>query len=240
MFPFRISRLSVRPRSAVVLRYGTATLLVAVALAIALFLRHDNLPHPFISFSLAAIAITFWSAGTGPGLVALLLSYLALSALFVPGKILGSSSEPYLAFYGIFGTAISWFSTSRRRAERLLTQARDHLESRVAKRTRELVQSNEELQGTHAKLQHEKDRLKLLLDLNNSIVSKLDLRDLLRDISASVRRLMQCDAVGVTFPDPETGELKLFALDFPGAKGFLREEMTRPSGSLASKAFSIG
>ena len=229
-----------RPGSAIVLRYGTAIILVAVALGTALFLRHDNLPHPFISFSLAAIAITFWSAGTGPGLVALLLSYLALSDLFVPGKILGSSSEPYLAFYGIFGTAVSWFSTSRRRTERLLTEARDHLEARVAERTRELAQSNEELQGTHAKLQHEKNRLKLLLDLNNSIVSKLDLRDLLRDISASVRRLMQCDAVGVTLPDPETGELKLFALDFPSAKGFLREEMTRPSGSLANKAFSTG
>src|SRR2546423_2552393 len=240
MFPFRISRFSVRPGSAVVLRYGTAIILVAVALGIALFLRHDNLPHPFISFSLAAIAITFWSAGTGPGLVALFLSYLALSALFVPGKILGSSSEPYLAFYGIFGAAVSWFSTSRRRTERLLTEARDHLEWRVAERTRERAQSNEELQGTRGKLQHEKDRLKLLLDLNNSIVSKLDLRDLLRDISASVRRLMQCDAVGVTLPDPETGELKLFALDFPGAKGFLREEMTRPSGSLANKAFSTG
>jgi formate hydrogenlyase transcriptional activator len=198
------------------------------------------LPHPFISFSLAAIAITFWSAGTGPGLVALLLSYLALSALFVPGKILGSSSEPYLAFYGIFGTAVSWFSTSRRRAERLLTEARDHLEARVAERTRELARANEELQGTDAKLRHEKDRLKLLLDLNNSIVSKLDLRDLLRDISASLRRLMQCDAVGVNLPDQETGELKLFALDFPGAKGFLREEMPRTSGSLVSKAFITG
>src|SRR5437763_622238 len=240
MFPFRISRLSVRPRSAVVLRYGTATILVAVALGIALFLRHDNLPHPFISFSLAAIAITFWSAGTGPGLVALFLSYLSLSALFVPGKILGSSSEPYLAFYGIFGAAVSWFSTSRRRAERLLADARDHLEVRVAKRTRELAQANEELQGTHAELRHEKDRLKLLLDLNNSIVSKLDLRDLLRDISASLRRLMQCDAVGISLPNQETGELKLFALDFPGAKGFLREEMTRPSGSFANKAFSTG
>ena len=232
--------LSVRPGSPVVLRYGMAIILVAGALGIALFLRHDNLPHPFISFSLAAIAIAFWSAGTGPGLVALLLSYLALSALFVPGKILGSSSEPYLAFYGIFGTAVSWFSTSRRRAERLLTEARDHLEARVTERTRELARANEELQGTDAKLRHEKDRLKLLLDLNNSIVSKLDLRDLLRDISASLRRLMQCDAVGVNLPDQETGELKLFALDFPGAKGFLREEMSRTSGSLASKAFITG
>ena len=240
MLSSRISMFSVRPGSPVVLRYGTAIILVAAALGIALFLRHDNLPHPFISFSLAAIAITFWSAGSGPGLVALLLSYLALSALFVPGKILGSSSEPYLAFYGIFGTAVSWFSTSRRRAERLLTEARDHLEARVAERTRELAQANEELQGTDAKLRHEKDRLKLLLDLNNSIVSKLDLRDLLRDISASLRRLMQCDAVGVNLPDQETGELKLFALDFPGAKGFLREEMPRTSGSLASKAFITG
>ena len=222
------------------LRYGTAIISVAVALGIALLLRHDNLPHPFISFSLAAIAITFWSGGTGPGVLALLLSYLALSALFVPGRIIGSSSEPYLAFYGIFGAAVSWFSTSRRRAERLLTEARDHLEVRVAERTRELAQANEELRGAHAELRHEKDRLKLLLDLNNSIVSKLDLRDLLRDISASLRRLMQCDAVGVNLPDQDTGELKLFALDFPGAKGFLREEMTRPSGSLASEAFSTG
>lgn len=229
-----------RPGSAIVLRYGTAISLVAVALGIALFLRHDNLPHPFISFSLTAIAISFWSAGTGPGLVALLLSYLALSAMFVPGKILGSSSEPYLAFYGIFGAAVSWFSTSRRRAERLLTDARDHLEVRVVERTTELTQANEELQGTRAKLQHEKDRLKLLLELNNSIVSKLDLRGLLRDISASLRGLMQCDAVGFSLPDQETGELKLFALDFPGAKGFLREEMPRTSGSAASKAFSTG
>src|SRR4029077_9152287 len=240
MLSLRMSRFSVRPGSAVVLRYGTAIISVAVALGITLLLRHDNLPHPFISFSLAAIAITFWSGGTGPGVLALLLSYLALSALFVPGKIIGSSSEPYLAFYGIFGAAVSWFSTSRRRAERLLTEARDHLEVRVAERTRELAQANEELRGAHAELRHEKDRLKLLLDLNNSIVSKLDLRHLLRDISASVRRLMQCDAGGVPLPDQETGELKLFALDFPGAKGFLREEMTRPSGSLASKAFSTG
>ena len=84
-------------------------------------------------------------------------------------------------------------------------------------------QANEQLQSTQAELRGEKDRLKLLLDLNNSMVSKLELRDLLRVISASVRRVMQCDSVGVNLPDPETGELKLYALDFPAAKGFLRE-----------------
>src|ERR1700686_3139805 len=86
MASLRISRFCVRPESAVVLRYGVAILLVAVALGIALILRYENLPHPFISFSFAAIAITFWYAGTGPGLVAIVLSYLALSDLFVPVK----------------------------------------------------------------------------------------------------------------------------------------------------------
>src|SRR2546428_7767129 len=43
--------------------------------------------------------------------------------------------------------------------------------------------------------QREKDRLELLLDLTNSLVSNLELRDLLRAISASVRRVMRCDGV---------------------------------------------
>ena len=232
-----MSRFSVRPESAVVLRYGAAIILVAAALGIALILRVENLPHPFTSFSFAAIAIAFWYAGTGPGLVAILLSYLALSDLFVPVKILGSSSEYYLFIYGIFGAAVSWFSASRRRAERLLTAARESLEIRVVERTCELTAANEQLNRIQVELRGEKDRLKLLLDLNNSIVSKLELRELLRVISASVRRVMQCDAVGVSLPDPETGELKLYALDFPEAKGFLREGMVRPPDSLPGSVF---
>lgn len=235
----RISSIAARPESAVV-RYGAAIVLVAAALGTALILRHDNLPHPFTSFSFAAIAIAFWWAGTGPGLLALLLSYLALSDLFVPVKILGSSSESYLVIYGIFGAAVSWFSASRRRAERLLTEARDHLELRVAERTSDLTEANRELQDIHAELRREKNRLALLLDLNNRIVSNLELRELLREISASVRRLMQCDSVGVNLPDPETKELKLYALDFPGAKGFLREGMLRPPGSFPARVFSTG
>jgi len=236
----RISRFLGRPELLAVRRYGTAVISVGVAVGIALLLRHDRLPHPFTTFSFAVIAITFWCAGTGPGLLALLLSYLALRDLFVPINIIAPSSEYFLVFYGIYGAAVSWFSASRRRAERLLTEARDHLELRVAERTIELKETNKELQEIHAELRREKDRLKLLLDLNNSLVSNLELRDLLREISASVRRLMQCDSVGVNLPDREIGELRLFALDFPGAKGFLREGVLRPPDSLAGRVFSTG
>ena len=52
-----------------------------------------------------------------------------------------------------------------------------------------------------AELEHEKDRLKLLLDMTNALVSNLEPRDLLRAISASIRQDMHCDVVGVWLPD---------------------------------------
>jgi len=240
MASWHISRFEARPASAAVLRYGAGVILVAGALATALVLRHENLPHPFTSFSFAAIAVTFWYGGTRPGLLALVLSYLAMTDFFIPVRLSDPSSESYLVIYGIFGVLVSWFSTSSRRAERLLTEARNSLEIQVAERTGELTGANEKLQSTQTELRCEKDRLKLLLDLNNSMVSNLERRDLLRDISASVRRVMQCDSVGVNLPDPETGDLKLYALDFPRAKGFLREGILCPSGSLPAQVFSTG
>jgi formate hydrogenlyase transcriptional activator len=84
-------------------------------------------------------------------------------------------------------------------------------------------------------------RLKLLLDLTNRVVSKLDLRELLREVSGSIRRVMQCDGVGVALPDPETGQLRLYAFDFPGGKGIVHEGMTIPEGSATSvNAFRTG
>jgi formate hydrogenlyase transcriptional activator len=82
----------------------------------------------------------------------------------------------------------------------------------------------EALQKTQADLQGEKDRLQLLLELNNQVVSNLELKTLLRAVSASVRRVMQCDAVGVHLPDLENKQLQLYALDFPEGDGLLKED----------------
>src|SRR5258708_31147122 len=50
------------------------------------------------------------------------------------------------------------------------------------------------------------EQLKLLLDLTNSVISTLDLRDLLRNVSGNLRLVMSCDLAGVGVPDSENSK----------------------------------
>ena len=94
------------------------------------------------------------------------------------------------------------------------------------------------LQRASEELQSKNDRLRLLLDVTNQVVSNLELRDLLRAISQSVRRVMQCDYAGLSLQDAENKQLRLYALDFPEGKGFFHEELVYSiEGSPSGKAF---
>src|ERR1700688_2910562 len=146
------SILEPRRSGAVVRRYGAAIVSVALAAATAHLLRHYNLPHPFTSFSFAAIAVTFWYAGTGPGLLAVVLSCSTLSYFFTPVKFGNLPWDSYVIIYGVFGLFVCCFSSSRFRAERLLSEARDALEIRVAERTAELTTANQALQRAQEEL----------------------------------------------------------------------------------------
>jgi formate hydrogenlyase transcriptional activator len=85
------------------------------------------------------------------------------------------------------------------------------------------------------------EQLKLLLDLTNGVVSTLDLRELLRNISANVRRVLQCDFVGVGLPERDKAHLRLYAMDFPESRGFLTEETLIPiEGTPPGSAFRSG
>ena len=94
------------------------------------------------------------------------------------------------------------------------------------------------LRRTSEELQSKNDRLQLLLDVTNQVVSNLELRDLLRAISQDVRRVMQCDYAGLSLPDAENKQLRLYALDFPEGKGFFHEELVYSiEGSPSGTAF---
>ena len=98
-------------------------------------------------------------------------------------------------------------------------------------------------------LQRERDRLGLMLDFTNKLVTKLDLRDLLRTVAGSVRRVVPCDLVAIFLPDDSnSGLLRSFVVDFPASKGFILEEGPLPSSkrsisideTLAGRVFRTG
>ena len=85
------------------------------------------------------------------------------------------------------------------------------------------------------------DRLKLILDLTNQVVSNLNFDELLRTISASVRRLMSYDAAAIMLPEPDGVDLRVHALDFPDRKGFFKEQLLIPiDGSGPGQTFRSG
>jgi formate hydrogenlyase transcriptional activator len=101
--------------------------------------------------------------------------------------------------------------------------------------------NSRESPDTRPELQSESDRLKLLLDMTNALVSNLKCRDVLRAVSASIRQVMHCDAVGVWVPDSEQVHLRQLAMDFPEGKGFLREDWQQPvEGSELGNVFKTG
>ncbi|WP_404553340.1 PAS domain-containing protein [Bradyrhizobium niftali] len=137
-----------------ILRYGIAVLSVAIAIGLDFFLlRHfDAKLTPF----LFAVAATVWYAGTGPGVLAIVLSVLSLNYFFLRPFSFSPISYAdlvYLTFCTFCALAVGWVSAVRRRAEQELRQVREELEAKVLERTASLQRSEgylaEALKLTH-------------------------------------------------------------------------------------------
>jgi formate hydrogenlyase transcriptional activator len=77
----------------------------------------------------------------------------------------------------------------------------------------ESEQSQTGLDVADIELKHRLDQLRLLLDVNNSIVSHLDLRELFKAISPCLRQVINYDAVGMTLYDAATNQLRVYVLE---------------------------
>ncbi len=92
-----------------------------------------------------------------------------------------------------------------------------------------------------AQLEEERTKLRLILDLNNSVVSNLELPDVLRSISPGIRKAMRLDGVALILPDGESRELQLYALDFPEDSSSVRRHLPAAlSSSVAGRVFRSG
>ena len=93
-------------------------------------------------------------------------------------------------------------------------------------------------------LQHERDRLRLLLEITNGVTSRLDLRQVVEALSTNLFKVMQCDVSALLLPDSESGALRVTMLHNPDARGPFREGSLVPmnssiSGQVMRKAKSV-
>jgi signal transduction histidine kinase len=121
------------PAKSIARRYGLAIVSVSAALCISLALTHFRLPQTFGLFAASAIAITFWYAGTAPGVLAAVLSCVVRNYLFAADASVESRLLYDLVFL-IFALLMT-----------RVVRAQNQLQMRVAERTAELTRSNDNL-----------------------------------------------------------------------------------------------
>src|SRR6202140_906890 len=96
-------------------------------------------------------------------------------------------------------------------------------------------------QASQHQLLKKNERLGLLLELTNHVVSTLEFRELLRAVVASTRRIMGCDGVGITLPDSDHTRLRIYALDFPLKDESVQEEGLVPvDDDVSGEVFRTG
>jgi formate hydrogenlyase transcriptional activator len=84
-------------------------------------------------------------------------------------------------------------------------------------------------QAYQSQLARERDRLQVLLDVNNVLVSTRELPELFRGIVTSLEKVIHHDYTSLALRDPVSGLLKIHALDFSsGPGGLFEQEVTVP------------
>jgi K+-sensing histidine kinase KdpD len=122
------------------IRYGLAALAVTMALGGALLLERFHFRNVADPLFLFAIAIAVWYAGTGPAILAVVLSGLSDTFFFIePLYTLYITRDdlPHLVIFVLFASLLTGFAAVRRRVEGDLVQACDHLQIEVVERTQQ-------------------------------------------------------------------------------------------------------
>jgi PAS domain S-box-containing protein len=168
--------------SRAILGYALSVVSVALATGATFLLEGYTFRTPLF---FAAILLSTWFGGTGPGLFTVLLSTLSINFFFLEPRFafsFGAHDIPHLAVFLFSALLVSSWSNMRGRAERDLRRARDELETRVKERTADLSRSNEQLRCEVAERERSENRLRehaSLLDLTHDTVFVRDMNDVI-------------------------------------------------------------
>jgi formate hydrogenlyase transcriptional activator len=96
-------------------------------------------------------------------------------------------------------------------------------------------------QAYQSQLARQRDRLQVLLEINNLLITSRELPELFRGIVSILERVIHHDYTSLALLDSQTGLLKIHSLDFPGKQNVFKPETLIPRDtSLAGRALDAG
>lgn len=99
----------------------------------------------------------------------------------------------------------------------------------------------ERAKNAEQQVTRERDLWRLLLDVNNAVVSHLDLKELVKTISANLSNLMPLEAAGIALYEPEYKHLRIFANNLTtGFTGFKEGNTIPLEGTPGGLVFTSG
>jgi formate hydrogenlyase transcriptional activator len=137
--------------------------------------------------------------------------------------------------YGVRSTCLLPLTSPRRRLGVLVfgtTYQKDYgeedlkLMSTVAAHVAVAVENAlnfEEARSYQQLLTRERDRLRLLLDVNNSVISHLELGDLFQAVSSALRECFHHEYTGLWLFEEGTAKLRSVGIDFPSNRGVIQK-----------------
>jgi formate hydrogenlyase transcriptional activator len=125
-----------------------------------------------------------------------------------------------------------------------ITEAEVHFMQRVASQVAVAADNALNLETAQAyqqQLARERDRLQVLLEINNVLVTTRGMPELFRGIVATIERVIQLDYTSLALVEPSTGLLKIYALNFPGRQQLVKQDVVVPrDSSPAGHAIATG
>jgi formate hydrogenlyase transcriptional activator len=99
-------------------------------------------------------------------------------------------------------------------------------------------------QAYQSQLARERDRLRVLLEINNLLITSRELPEVFRGIINTLERVIHHDYTSLALLDAQTGLLKIHALDFPGHQNLIKQEVTisqdaSPSGQAIANGLPL-
>jgi len=133
--------------------YGVAAIAVTAAVLLNLFL-HPLIQTSAFSLFVAAVMISGWYGGIGPGLMATTAAVIVMDLVFlsVGAASWNIQTDVRLLVFALVGALITWLTGIRKRSEGALREAQTELEERVRQRTEELMERNREYEETYVGL----------------------------------------------------------------------------------------